>query len=84
MEVLPVHLSHALGVYRLPDHHRDPFDRLLVSQSKLEGLSLLSGDPEISRYGAEVIWCEVLFYRKIWRNMRGVGWQFWSGAFELL
>ena len=53
---LPVQISHALEVYRLPLHHNDPFDRLLVAQSRLEKLPLLSGDEEISRYGIALIW----------------------------
>ena len=55
-QVLPVYLSHALHVRKLPDHHRDPFDRLLVSQSILEGISLLSADPQIALYPVEVAW----------------------------
>lgn len=54
--VLPVHLRHALGVHRLPDHHRDPFDRMLVAQAIAEGMSLVSGDPQMSRYRADVLW----------------------------
>lgn len=55
-EVLPVHLSHALRVHALPDHHRDPFDRLLVAQSLLEELPILSADPRIAFYPVEVVW----------------------------
>ena len=54
--VLPVSLSHAVGVTELPDLHRDPFDRLLVSQAMVEKLPILSADPEISRYPVEIIW----------------------------
>ena len=54
--VLPVHLSHALRVYALPDHHRDPFDRLLVAQAIVEEIPLLSADPRIARYPVEVVW----------------------------
>lgn len=53
---LPIQMSHALEVYRLPFHHNDPFDRLLVAQSQLEKLPLLSGDEEIGRYDIELIW----------------------------
>lgn len=56
LEVLPIHLRHAIGVYGLPDYHRDPFDRLLVSQSLVEGVPILSADPEIARYPIETIW----------------------------
>ena len=53
---LPIQLSHALNVYGLPDHHRDPFDRLLVVQSRLEGLPLITADQDIIKYDVEVIW----------------------------
>ena len=53
---LPVELSHALQVYHLPDHHRDPFDRLLVAQSQLEDLPILTADPRFSKYDVQVIW----------------------------
>lgn len=56
VEVLPISLSHAVGVTELPDHHRDPFDRLLVSQAVVEKLPILSADPEIPRYPVETIW----------------------------
>jgi|Deesub1362A_J573_1020465.scaffolds.fasta_scaffold04828_5 PIN domain nuclease of toxin-antitoxin system len=56
LESLPVQMSHALHTYTLPDYHRDPFDRLLVAQARLESLPILTADPQISRYSVEVIW----------------------------
>lgn len=56
IEGLPIGLSHAFQVYSLPDHHRDPFDRMLVAQSQLENLPILTGDPLIAQYLAETIW----------------------------
>ena len=53
---LPIELSHALGVYDLPPIHADPFDRLLIAQSQLEKIPLLTADAEIVRYPVEVIW----------------------------
>ncbi len=53
---LPIYLRHALHTRTLPDHHRDPFDRILVSQAVLEEMSLLSADPQIPSYPIEVIW----------------------------
>jgi PIN domain nuclease of toxin-antitoxin system len=53
---LPIVAGHALRVWELPDHHRDPFDRMLVAQAQVEGLTLVSRDPEVSRYDVEVIW----------------------------
>jgi PIN domain nuclease of toxin-antitoxin system len=55
-ESLPIQLRHALHVYTLPDLHRDPFDRILVAQSQLEQLPILTVDPQIARYGVDVIW----------------------------
>jgi PIN domain nuclease of toxin-antitoxin system len=56
MTSLPVYLSHALRVGLLPHHHRDPFDRLLVAQSQIERLPLMTADPEIAVYDVEIIW----------------------------
>ena len=48
--------AHALEVAELPHHHNDPFDRMLIAQSRLEKLPLVSADPRLSEYGAEIIW----------------------------
>jgi PIN domain nuclease of toxin-antitoxin system len=53
---LPVSIDHALYVRHLPNHHRDPFDRLLVAQSLLEDLPLVTGDRILARYGVKVVW----------------------------
>ena len=47
--------AHALAVANLPLHHRDPFDRLLVAQSLVERLPLLTADPAFGPYGIEII-----------------------------
>jgi PIN domain nuclease of toxin-antitoxin system len=47
---LPVKAVHAAGVSRLPLHHRDPFDRLLISQAMLEPARLLTVDGLLGRY----------------------------------
>jgi PIN domain nuclease of toxin-antitoxin system len=47
---LPVQLVHVDELVRLPDIHRDPFDRLLVAQARLESLTLVTGDPRIRQY----------------------------------
>ena len=54
---LPITAVHAAGVTRLPPIHRDPFDRLLIAQSLVEPLTLLTNDSLISRYrvGARVV-----------------------------
>lgn len=54
--VLPVNLEHAVSVSSLPAHHRDPFDRLLVAQAAVEGLTLVSRDPQLRKYDAPTLW----------------------------
>jgi PIN domain nuclease of toxin-antitoxin system len=56
MTELPISAVHALGAGSLPNHHRDPFDRMLVAQSRLEGLPLVTNDPHIPKYGVQTIW----------------------------
>lgn len=52
---LPVTPVHTMAVKELPWHHRDPFDRLLVAQAKVEGLRLLTADYRLASYGRFVI-----------------------------
>jgi len=52
---LPITLAHALAVEHLPRHHNDPFDRMLVAQAQVEGLTLVTRDPRIRKYEVEVI-----------------------------
>jgi PIN domain nuclease of toxin-antitoxin system len=56
LNVLPVTLTHVLELDSLPLHHKDPFDRLLVAQAVAEDAVLLSRDPAISKYVANVMW----------------------------
>ena len=53
---LPVSHPHALAVFALPLHHRDPFDRMLVAQAISEGLTLITSDRELKRYPVEILW----------------------------
>ena len=53
---LPVAVPHCESLVRLPWHHRDPFDRLLVSQAMGESLALVSKDEWIQNYDVEWIW----------------------------
>ena len=53
---LPIQVSHALQVARLPDIHQDPFDRLLIAQSQIEKIPLLTADSFIHQYQIETIW----------------------------
>jgi PIN domain nuclease of toxin-antitoxin system len=52
---LPVTFRHAELVASLPAHHRDPFDRLLVAQAQVEGLTLVTRDPVFRQYDLTLI-----------------------------
>lgn len=54
-EVLPITLSHALQAGALPRYHDDPFDRMLVAQAMLEGLTFVTGDSRIPAYGISIL-----------------------------
>ena len=54
-EILPIETSHLEALERLPLHHRDPFDRMLVAQAQLGGLTLLTRDPDIVRYDIPIV-----------------------------
>ncbi len=53
---LPIEKTHCLEVLKLPHHHKDPFDRLLIAQARAEGLTLLSADPNFGRYDVAAMW----------------------------
>ena len=54
-ELMPVDYEHAWQVKDLPSHHRDPFDRLLVSQAKIEHLTLVTRDLKLKAYNAPIL-----------------------------
>lgn len=56
VDLLPITARHADRVGTLPLHHRDPFDRLLVAQADIDGLTLITADGDLRRYGIEIIW----------------------------
>ena len=53
---LSIERRHAVNLVDLPLHHRDPFDRMLISQSQVEQLPILTGDRSFARYQVEAIW----------------------------
>lgn len=53
---LPVEHAHCLAVADLPDHHSDPFDRLLIAQCQLEGMTFVTHDNKVGAYAAEILW----------------------------
>jgi PIN domain nuclease of toxin-antitoxin system len=54
-ERLAITFAHATTAGRLPPHHGDPFDRMLVAQAQLEGLTIVSRDPVFDRYSVAVL-----------------------------
>jgi PIN domain nuclease of toxin-antitoxin system len=52
---LPVTHTHAIAAGRLPLHHRDPFDRMLVAQAATEGFTLVSRDESIALYDVDIL-----------------------------
>lgn len=52
---LAVEHAHVLRVAQLPDHHRDPFDRLLVVQAQALGMPIVTSDRQLTAYDVEVI-----------------------------
>jgi len=54
--LLPVLLQHVLALEELSDNHKDPFDRLLIAQAKIEGLTLVSKDEAFRHYDVPLFW----------------------------
>jgi PIN domain nuclease of toxin-antitoxin system len=52
----PVTWAQAAAVERLPFHHRDPFDRLLIAQALAERFPIVTRDRVFRRYGVDVVW----------------------------
>ena len=55
-ELLPIEIKHVLHLWTLAEHHRDPFDRILVAQSQVEQLPIITSDQTIPKYPVQVIW----------------------------
>ncbi|MEH2370899.1 type II toxin-antitoxin system VapC family toxin [Nostoc sp.] len=55
-ESLDIQMTHTLQVANLPNIHRDPFDRILIAQSQVENLPIVTKDEKIARYSVEIIW----------------------------
>jgi PIN domain nuclease of toxin-antitoxin system len=52
---VPVVLDHVLAVESLPRHHRDPFDRILIAQAQLEGMTLVTSDRAVRKYPVAIL-----------------------------
>jgi PIN domain nuclease of toxin-antitoxin system len=51
---LAITVAHSIAAAKLPHHHDDPFDRMLIAQSTLESLTLVTGDTRLKDYGARI------------------------------
>jgi len=56
LQILTIDLPHVLELEKLPTHHKDPFDRLLIAQANVENASLVSIDPIFSSYPVNLLW----------------------------
>jgi PIN domain nuclease of toxin-antitoxin system len=56
VQILPITADHVLRIESLPNHHNDPFDRMLIAQSLEEKLPVVTADRAFERYPVEVIW----------------------------
>ncbi|MGB0007901.1 MAG: type II toxin-antitoxin system VapC family toxin [Candidatus Sulfotelmatobacter sp.] len=56
IKTLPISIDHLLTLERLPMHHRDPFDRMLIAQSMEENWPIITSDPMFKQYSIQVIW----------------------------
>ena len=54
-ELMPIDYEHAWQVKDLPSHHRDPFDRLLISQAKIERLTFVTRDAQLKTYNVPIL-----------------------------
>ena len=55
-ESIAIDLAHVLQVNQLPDHHKDPFDRILIAQAQVENMPILTIDRLIIQYPIQTIW----------------------------
>jgi PIN domain nuclease of toxin-antitoxin system len=53
---LPITFAHTDAVARLPHHHGDPFDRMLIAQAQVERLTLVTHDRRLERYDVPILW----------------------------
>jgi PIN domain nuclease of toxin-antitoxin system len=52
----PIRLADTARLETLPDHHRDPFDRMLIAQALVDEIPIVSRDPQIARYPVRLVW----------------------------
>lgn len=55
-EIHPIEIRHTNHLIQLPFHHKDPFDRLLVAQSLIDDIPIISNDVALDAYGVNRVW----------------------------
>lgn len=55
IEILPILPAHTLQVLSLPFHHRDPFDRIIIAQSQIENLAVMTNDTNFAKYAIKIL-----------------------------
>jgi PIN domain nuclease of toxin-antitoxin system len=55
---LEIRANHALQAAKLPLHHKDPFDRMLIAQAQIEGMVIVSSDRVFHQYDVSILWAE--------------------------
>lgn len=55
IDLLPIRLEHVERLVTLPQHHRAPFDRMLIAQAQVEGMTIITDDARLSHYGLPLI-----------------------------
>jgi len=56
IQLLPIDLSHINYLEQLPSHHKDPFDRIIIAQAIIEGMSIISIDHAFLDYPVNIVW----------------------------
>ncbi|MDD5268522.1 MAG: type II toxin-antitoxin system VapC family toxin [Methylococcales bacterium] len=56
IKLLPIDLSHINYLEQLPSHHKDPFDRIIIAQAIIEGMTIISIDHAFVDYPVQIVW----------------------------
>lgn len=56
LQLLPIELAHISYLAQLPQHHKDPFDRIIIAQAIIEGMTVLTVDNAFADYPVQVVW----------------------------
>lgn len=56
LSIVPITVEYADVQAGLPQHHGDPFDRMIVAQATVDGMAIISADPQLDAYGVTRIW----------------------------